>query len=227
MPRNKAVATKPAEKSRKTKKVESVAESTAEVAETVTESVVEPQDAKPKTRFVPSKESITHEFDDLVSSIEEEILKLRESSKSKGIKFLRSMGKRIKLLKSHTLRVTKQRKTTNRKNNSNSGFLKPTKISKELAEFTGWNESELKSRVNVTKYVCQYIKDNNLQNPQDRRQIRVMDDPKLKKLLNYDPKKDKTPLTYYSLQKYLKHHFSKPEGEEEAPKEKVRKSRRH
>jgi chromatin remodeling complex protein RSC6 len=160
-----------------------------------------------KTRHVPTRESVEQEFTDIVQSIEEEINKLRGSTaKSKGVKFLRSVNKRVKNLKNHALRISRQ-KTTTRRKNVNSGFLKPVQISPDLAKFTGWNQSELKSRVDVTKYICEYIKKHELQDVKDRRNIRVEQDPKLQKLLRYDGK-DGKPLTYYSLQTYLKSHFT-------------------
>jgi chromatin remodeling complex protein RSC6 len=58
----------------------------------------------------------------------------------------------------------------------------------------------------VTKFICNYIKEKDLQDPADRRNIRVEQDPSLKKLLSFDGK-DKKPLTYYTLQSYLKGHF--------------------
>lgn len=158
-------------------------------------------------RQIPTRETVEKEFDDLISFIEEEVTKLRDSApvKSKGVKFLRTVNKRVKALKAHTLRVSKQ-KPVNKRNNTNSGFLKPVQISKDLSKFTGWNSDELKSRVEVTKFICNYIKEKDLQDPEDRRKIRVEDDPNLKKLLKFDGK-DKKPLTYYSLQTYLKSHF--------------------
>jgi chromatin remodeling complex protein RSC6 len=163
--------------------------------------------ATTKTRHVPTRESVEREFTEIVQSIEDEINKLRASTaKSKGVKFLRSINKRVKNLKNHALRISKQ-KTTNRRKNVNSGFLKPVQISADLARFTGWNQSELKSRVDVTKYICDYVKQHNLQDSKDRRNIKVNEDPKLQKLLKYDPKENK-PLTYYSLQTYLKSHFT-------------------
>jgi chromatin remodeling complex protein RSC6 len=174
------------------------------VAETVTESVGD----STKKRLVPTRESVELEFDSLVTSIDEEVNRLRESpSKAKGVKFLRSINKRLKALRTHALRVAKQRKASSRKGNTNSGFLKPVRISKELAKFTGWDHAQERSRVDVTKYICDYIKEHELQNPEDRRQIRVDEDSKLRNLLGYDSKKDKKPLTYYSLQTYLKRHF--------------------
>uniref|UniRef100_A0A6C0EK53 DM2 domain-containing protein n=1 Tax=viral metagenome TaxID=1070528 RepID=A0A6C0EK53_9ZZZZ len=217
---------KPSSRKPKSKKEEAtvapetktVTESVAEtVDETTTESAVETK----KKRHVPTKESVEQEFDELVTSIEEEIARLRESTaKSKGVKFLRTVNKKVKTLRAHTLRVTKQRKRTGRKNNSNSGFLKPVGISEELAKFTGWDPSKLRSRVDVTKFICAYIKEKKLQNPENGREIRVETDPKLQKLLKYDKKKDDKPLTYYSLQTYLKPHFKKDEPKKDEPEEK-------
>ena len=78
-----------------------------------------------------------------------------------------------------------------------------------MAKFTGWDKDELRSRVDVTKFLCQYIRENNLQNPKDKRQI--LADSKLQKLLKYDPKKESDPLTYFKLQSSLKPHFVKTE----------------
>ena len=152
------------------------------------------------------------DFDMLIESIDIEINHMRDSSiKYKGVKYLRSFGKKIKHLRDHTKRVLKKKnrkvKNTNSKSvNINSGFLKPVSISEELSVFTGWNANEPKSRVDVTRYICNYIKENNLQNPADRRQI--IADKKLCTLLKFDPKTEE-PLKYYSIQGYLKHHFIK------------------
>ena len=194
---------------KRTKKVAAPVVKTEEVV-VVEEEVVE-DDVKEKRKTTPTREGFLQSFDELVSSVEKEIESLRESkSKVKGVKFLRSLNKQIKLLKNQAGRVIKQKSSSGRKNtNTTSGFLKPVKISKEMAKFTGWDESELRSRVDVTKYLCNYIKENDLQNPTDRRQI--MADPKLSKLLKFDSKKESEPLTYYKLQTYLKSHFIKPE----------------
>ena len=170
---------------------------------------VESGETPKKKRRVPTKESVSEGFDDLVTVIDDEIARLRESpGKAKGVKFLRGLGKSIKVLRGHSVRVMKQKQKTNRKNNTNSGFLKPVQISKDMAKFTGWDSTELKSRVDVTKYICKYIRDNNLQNPADRRQI--VADKKLSKLLEYNADKDDKPLTYYRIQTYMKKHFTNP-----------------
>jgi len=170
------------------------------------------EDSSGKKRFTPTKVSILASFDEIISMIETEVISLRETqTKNKGVKFLRSLNKRLKTLKNHSSRVIKQKNPSTRKtSNNNSGFLKPVKISNDMAKFTGWDPSELKSRVDVTKYLCKYIRDNKLQDPKDKRNI-IMDN-KLSKLLNYDTKKnDGKPLTYYRIQTCIKPHFIKTE----------------
>ena len=101
-----------------------------------------------------------------------------------------------------------KRRNPNRAKNNSSGFMKPVKISKDMTKFTGWDASELKSRVDVTRYICNYVKEHDLQNPADRRQI--VPDKKLRNLLKLDKAALKEePLTYYSLQKKIQPHFLK------------------
>jgi len=210
-PKGKA-AEKPAPKAKAAPKGKGKAAKLDSVTEETTESDTPKEKA---TRHVPTSESVEKEFDELIASLDEEVKKLRDSTaKSKGVKFLRTVNKRVKTLKSHALRVSKKKPVT-RRNNTNSGFLKPVQISKELAKFTGWDHSELRSRVDVTKFICNYIKEHELQDPADKRNIRVEEDPNLKKLLKFDGK-DKKPLTYYRLQTYLKGHFQ-PGPAVEAP----------
>ena len=162
-----------------------------------------------KTRSVVSRDTVAAEFVDLVTFVDEHIAKLRDtpsSDKTNGVKFLRSVCKRIKTLQTNTTRVLKQKQPSSRKNN-NAGFLKPVKISAEMAKFTGLDPNGLHSRVDVTKFLCSYIKQHNLQNPEDKRQIKA--DHALAKLLAYDAKTSEKPLTYYHLQFLLKNHFTK------------------
>ena len=175
------------------------------------EEVVVGEDGK-KKRVAPTKDTVIKYFDDLIKSIEDEVDSLRESeNKTKGVKFLRTLNKKLKILKNQSSRIIKQKRTTTRTNtNNNSGFLKPVKISKEMAKFTGWDAGLPRSRVEVTKFLCNYIKEHELQNPADRRQI--LADDKLTKLLKYDVKKEKEPLTYFRVQTCLKNHFIKPDA---------------
>jgi chromatin remodeling complex protein RSC6 len=220
-PVNDASASKVSDSVSKEKKATSVAAPVKKNIKKEEEEVVVDEDivgdensSEKKKRVVPTRESVVSSFDEVIQMVETEIASLRDSStKAKGVKFLRSLNKRLKTLKTQVSRI-KQRSSTKAVStaisNTNSGFLKPVKISSDMAKFTGWNPDDLKSRVDVTKFLCNYIRENNLQNPSDKRQI--VPDAKLSKLIKYDSKKESEPLRYYSLQKFLKPHFMKVEA---------------
>jgi len=85
-----------------------------------------------------------------------------------------------------------------------SGFNKPGPLSKDLCKFLKVPETTLLSRPDVTKRLTAYIKENNLQNEANKREI--LPDKKLAKLLTGPT--DGTPLTFFNLQKYIKHNFT-------------------
>lgn len=197
----------PTTKVRKTKKTKkSKSKKTTEPVEDPVEDPVEKVKTT-RTRRVVNNESVQKEFESLVDAITAEVANLKtENAKSKrgktGVRFLKHVCTRLKTLAKDTNRVlTKKRPST--RTNTNSGFMKPVEISSEMRKFTGWDE-EPKSRVQVTKFICDYIKKNDLQNPEDRRQIRP--NSQLKKILRLKGEQDK-PLTYYTLQKHIQHHF--------------------
>ncbi len=187
-----------------------VEEVVEEVVEETTPTTAAAAPKVTKKRRVVDRESVFTSFDALQKQVEDEIDAVRsasDKSRVSGVRFLRSLNKSLKQLKKDTARAMKQkRKNPNRAKNTSSGFMKPVAISGEMSKFTGWGSDELKSRVDVTKYICGYIRDNNLQNPDDRRQI--VPDKKLQALLKLDKKSLKEePLTYYSLQKKIQPHF--------------------
>ena len=85
-----------------------------------------------------------------------------------------------------------------------SGFAKPAVISNELCDFLGKPYGTEMARTDVTKEVNKYNKEHNLQNPENKKEIKA--DSTLTKLLNL---KKGDGLNYFSLQKYLKDHFPK------------------
>jgi chromatin remodeling complex protein RSC6 len=89
-------------------------------------------------------------------------------------------------------------------NRQPSGFVKPTLISDELAAFLGKEKGTLLARTAVSKEINAYIRANSLQDPANGRKINA--DAKLGKLLKLT-KTDE--LTYFNLQRYMKHHFIK------------------
>ena len=159
-----------------------------------------------KTKRVVDKESILTDFDSLLGSIESQMNTLRESKAKSpiAIKDLRGLQKQVKQLKTDVNRQIRNKKKSSTNRNINSGFMKPVTVSKDMCKFTGWKEGELHSRVDVTKFICNYVKEKDLQNPKDRRQI--IADNKLKSLLKLSSD-EKEPLTYYSLQRHIQQHF--------------------
>ena len=83
-----------------------------------------------------------------------------------------------------------------------SGITKPTKVSDAMCEFMGRPHGDLIARTEVTKFITNYIKTNNLKDEAVKRHINP--DTKLRSLLNI-PQSDQ--LTYFNLQKYMTAHF--------------------
>lgn len=113
------------------------------------------------------------------------------------------------LQKLHNRQVKQLSKKTRRKNTSNgprkpSGFAKPTQVTDALCKFLNEKKGTLLARTDVTKRITQYIKDKDLQDPLNRKRI-LLDKP-LQKLLNVD---DSVEVTYFNLQKYMKHNYIK------------------
>ena len=95
----------------------------------------------------------------------------------------------------------KKRKTGNR---APSGFVKPTKISTELASFLNKPKGTEMARTEVTREINTYIRAHKLQDPQNGR--RILADAALRKLLKL---KKSDELTYFNLQRYMSPHFAK------------------
>jgi chromatin remodeling complex protein RSC6 len=92
-------------------------------------------------------------------------------------------------------------------NRQPSGFVKPTRISDELAQFLGKSVGTEMARTDVSKEINQYIRTNGLQDKTNGRKINA--DSKLSTLLKL---KKEDELTYFNLQRYMKHHFIKAEA---------------
>jgi upstream activation factor subunit UAF30 len=89
-------------------------------------------------------------------------------------------------------------------NRSPSGFVKPTRISDELATFLGKESGTEMARTAVTRDINAYIRANNLQDSDNGRKINP--DSKLLALLKLQKGEE---LTYFNLQRYMSPHFYK------------------
>ena len=94
-------------------------------------------------------------------------------------------------------------------NRAPSGFVKPTKISDELALFLGKDKGSEMARTEVTRDINKYIRTNSLQDKENGRKINP--DTKLATLLKL---KKTDELTYFNLQRYMSPHFAKAAAKE-------------
>jgi upstream activation factor subunit UAF30 len=105
---------------------------------------------------------------------------------------------------------TAQKSSAKRKRKSGnrqpSGFVKPTKISDELAKFLEKPTGTEMARTDVTREINKYIRSHNLQDKENGRKINP--DAKLQTLLKLNTTDE---LTYFNLQRYMSPHFYKAE----------------
>lgn len=120
---------------------------------------------------------------------------------------VKSDFKTLEKVVSREMKAAAKASSKKRRNNVNrkpSGFVKPALISEELAAFLGKAVGSEMARTEVSKEINAYIQAHQLQDKQNGRIIHP--DAKLTKLLKVD-KNDE--LTYFNLQRYMKHHFTK------------------
>lgn len=104
----------------------------------------------------------------------------------------------------------RRRKTVNADGSKRpaSGITKPTELSDELCDFLGLPRGTKKARTDVTKMINAYIKNNKLQDENDRRTI--LPDKKLQGILLPVPADKK--LSFFNMQSFIRQHFKKVEA---------------
>ena len=121
---------------------------------------------------------------------------------------MKTLACNLKIIQKEVLRERKEskkkeskiKKKSDKKKNP-SGFAKPAPISSELATFLGLSSNDIIARTDVTTKVIAYVKEHNLQNPENKKQI--IPDTKLKNLLQPGD----SEINFFNLQTYLKKHF--------------------
>ena len=172
-------------------------------------------DKKRNKRRVVNKESFRNDFESFMASFEcfLDTVGKWEAANGQGATTRKTgLTKKLRQLQNDGFRLLKIRNSQDDKprgENSSSGFMKPIKVSPDLAAFLNLTTEEPVTRVLITKKLCQYIKEKDLQNPEDRRQI--LPDDRLRNLFrlteNSPAAEDK--LTYYSMQKAIQQHIYK------------------
>ena len=167
------------------------------------EPVATPAPTEPVAVVVPVPEVVKE--DDLTSAYSEVTAKLsavRQQMSSLILEF-KTLQKRAERELKAVQKAGNKRKQRNA-TRAPSGFVKPTLISDQLAEFLGKDKGSLIARTDVTREINAYIRANKLQDPANGRKINP--DAKLKKLLTLKPTDE---LTYFNLQRYMSQHFQK------------------
>lgn len=151
-----------------------------------------------ESKIINENISINEEFTNVLSQLNG--LKSYCSSVINQVKALKKSVK--KQMKKYDREIKKiQLKKDNKKV---SGFAVPSKVSSTLSNFMGLEEGQLVARTEVTKFIINYIKTNNLQNPLNNQCI--IPDKKLNSLFNYEDDETKE-LTYFNIQKHMNKHF--------------------
>ena len=130
------------------------------------------------------------ELRSLETSLVQDVRKLQKNA----MKYLKEVSKKSRRRRAPPAEGDKKR--------APSGFAKPALISNDLCSFLGKPQGTEMARTEVTKFLTSYIKEHDLQDPENRRRIRP--DKALQKLLNTSTKDE---VTYFNLQKYMKVHF--------------------
>ena len=196
--KSKKSAPKKSVKKASKKVVQEVAENPS-VPETTNQVVTAEQVANDeKTKELSVLEQHTQKFQEIINNIQKlktQLVEVTSQVKSLQKSSEKDIKKFIKLTKKNS------RKSKTR---APSGFVKPARISKELASFLGKPVGTEMARTEVTREINTYIRSHKLQDPNNGRIINA--DSKLRKLLNL---KKEDELTYFNLQRYMSPHFAK------------------
>ena len=148
-----------------------------------------------KKSLEEQEEIIPKNFEDLLTE-----LNTLKTQISTIINATKALDKQVKKELKSKDKINKSKKTGPKKP---SGFAKPSKISDELCEFLKVPKKSELARTDVTKRICSYVKDNNLENPENKKIIEC--DEKLKKLLKCNDEE----VTYFNIQRFMNPHFIK------------------
>lgn len=153
-------------------------------------------------------------FTEKFERLSELVQKLSDSF-SEGKAFTTEIRKVVSALGRYEKKMQKTRSGRKRRTADGkkveSGITRPVKISDKLCDFLSQDKGTLLARTEVTKRITAYIREHDLQNPDNRTQIQP--DDKLKGLFTPLREQDKDKgYTFFNLQYYLKHHYQKAES---------------
>lgn len=145
-------------------------------------------------------QTVTDRFNEILVQLD-----AQRKTISETIKQVREMQKQISRNVKVLEKRANRRKPRKQGEHKPSGFAKEALVSDELAKFLGKPSGTMMARTQVTKEINAYIKKHKLQDPNQGKIINP--DKRLKNLLRVGTGEE---LTYFNLQKYMKHLFPKP-----------------
>ena len=186
-----------AKKTTKSKKTTSKTVSKSAPVETAPVAASPAAPAAPAASAAPATPTLSESFGELLGQLQ--ALRSQLTSVTGQVRALQKRADR-ELKQAHKNSKKRAKRSGNR---APSGFVKPTRISTELANFLGKPKGTEMARTEVTREINKYIRANELQDKKNGRVIHA--DTKLRKLLKLN-KSDE--LTYFNLQRYMSPHFA-------------------
>jgi len=196
-------------KKKKAKKTKAnAATTTDETPETESKDAKDAKEANPEDQFTENRDKTDTLLKGLIATVQERI-----AADKALLSCLRELNRQVTRERKEVSKVVKklnkgQRKKRRGGNKSPGGFTKPAPLSGPMCAFLEVAEGTELPRTEVTRRVNRYVKENDLQNPENKKQI--LADGNLKSLLYL---KDDDELTYFNLQRYMKIHFLKKDPE--------------
>lgn len=174
--------------------------------------VAESPSKTPAKRRIITPDVLDAEIVEFINGIESEIKRVELSDNKSGSKYLKTLVKKARDIQKHAQKVKGKRAKptpaasagdTPSKPKAPSGIQKPVAITPEFAKFLGVSADTLVSRVDGSKAINTYIKDNGLNSGKN-----INPDKTLSKLLAFTPTEE-NPLTYNSMMKVMQRLFVK------------------
>jgi len=181
--------------------------STATVTTTVTPNVPAPESVVEKPVVVDNVDTTSTTTDnasvDKLAVVLEKLLNIQNVIKEL-VSEVKIVQKDYNKIQKQTNKKSKKSASSTSSNRAPSGFAKPTRISDQLCEFLGVSKGSSLARTEVTRVINTYIKQHNLQDPNDKR--RIIPNSSLRTILGLQ---EGEVASYFTLQRLLKSHFLK------------------
>jgi chromatin remodeling complex protein RSC6 len=169
------------------------------------ENTVQPTAHERLTDMIQTLQSWAVEIKDMIS--------VAKAAQKENAKMQKSLSSKRKSRGASATDNADGEPSNTRRRTTPSGFTKPVLLSDALCAFVGMPSGSVLPRTEVTKKITEYIKEQGLQDQADKRHI--LPDAKLNTILDLGDNPD-VRLTYFNLQTFIKHNFTKVASEASA-----------